>query len=504
MEFESEEDQEESPGIVGQAELIRSYLAYVGRALKAHRVLALSVFVAVASISGVVVALLPANYHCEMKLTSIGNEVFEDKKDNNGLGGAREFVKRHDNLVALATRLNLVQRWEADRPPVMRWKDDMMARIRGGRPSEADQLGALVYLLDSRLSIDAQEITLTIGVDWPRPETAAMIVEAAEQSFLEARHQEEISTIQEKMSILEQHASTLREEIDADADQLQRLREEKLAEVNKAFRQDNEGTAPSATALLPPPRRVARVAPPPDEQLPILKDQLDDKKKSLAALEADRSRRLGEARAHLEEIKIRFTPAHPAVLAAEQSVANLSRESEQVTSLRGEIKQLEADIKDRTVGASAEGFTGGGGGALGSPSPASSAGRAEALPADIMKLLDSGPGLDPAISSHLSGAVALYSHLREEIRGFQVGLDTAQAAFNHRYRVLIPVQVPNRPTKTKAPVILGGGIAAAVMLAVLLAVITELRKGVIVEYWQVHQMHLPVLGELRFPPSSGE
>jgi hypothetical protein len=102
----------------------------------------------------------------------------------------------------------------------------------------------------------------------------------------------------------------------------------------------------------------------------------------------------------------------------------------------------------------------------------------------------------------LGSAVSEYTRLRESIRGKQIALDTAQAAFNHRYKVLVPADVPSKPTKTKGPVILAGGIIAALVLGLLLAIAGELRTGVIVERWQVHQMEIPVLAELPFPPGS--
>jgi hypothetical protein len=38
----------------------------------------------------------------------------------------------------------------------------------------------------------------------------------------------------------------------------------------------------------------------------------------------------------------------------------------------------------------------------------------------------------------------------------------------------------------------------------LVPIIGELRGGMVVEYWQVRDFQLPVLGELRLPPGSNE
>ena len=83
-------------------------------------------------------------------------------------------------------------------------------------------------------------------------------------------------------------------------------------------------------------------------------------------------------------------------------------------------------------------------------------------------------------------------------------LDTAQVAFEHRYQIIVPAEVPNTPIKPKPLVILGAGVGISLLLALLLPILAELRRGVIVERWQVTQMQLPVLAELRLPPRSAD
>ena len=100
------------------------------------------------------------------------------------------------------------------------------------------------------------------------------------------------------------------------------------------------------------------------------------------------------------------------------------------------------------------------------------------LPSEIMRLLDSGTGIDPTVSAHLGSTVGEYTQLQETIRSKRLALDTAQAAFNHRYKILVPVEVPGKPNKSKGPVILIGGWLAGILLVLVYAVIAELRTGV--------------------------
>jgi uncharacterized protein involved in exopolysaccharide biosynthesis len=499
MELENQEPENQG-GAANQLELLKSYWSFIRRSVAARRWPVTAIFVLVASLAAVIAAILPVNYHCEMRLIALNNSVLEDDK-KAPLAGAREIIKRFESLTTLAKRADLVRRWDADRPPLYRFKDQMMAKLRGGGPSDADKLNAIVNSLDGRILVSSEDFTLTIGVDWPNAETSAVIVDTAKQTFLEARHAEEISTILERISILDDHAGKLREEIDGIVDQVQRLREDKAAQAEK------DKSQRAADAPAPTIRRPVRIAPPPDEELPALKDELEAKKKSIADLEADRARRLVEAQARLSETRLKYTPAHPAALAAEQTIASLSHESAQVSTLRTEVKQLEADIKKRIEDKPSAGLAGGGGGDGIAPLPAgSSASKSEVLPPDVMWLLDSGAGagIDPTVTAHLYNAVSEYTALRDSIRKRRIELDTAQAAFNHRYQILVPVEVPLKPMKTKGPIIVVGGLIMGLLIALAYAIAGELRRGIVVERWQVQAMELPILAELRLPPSSNE
>jgi capsular polysaccharide biosynthesis protein len=58
-----------------------------------------------------------------------------------------------------------------------------------------------------------------------------------------------------------------------------------------------------------------------------------------------------------------------------------------------------------------------------------------------------------------------------------------------------------KPSKPKVPLVLAVGFAVALALSLLIPILLELKTGTIVERWQVHQLNLPILGELHIPPS---
>jgi hypothetical protein len=170
-----------------------------------------------------------------------------------------------------------------------------------------------------------------------------------------------------------------------------------------------------------------------------------------------------------------------------------------VALLKSEIADVEGMLKQRELLAARTATTGGSVVTSGAPASAASAG----LPTEIIQALENND-VDPALSAQISGAVARYGALRDEIRAGRMQLDTAQAAFEHRYQIVVPVQVPTIPIKPKPPLIFGVGLGVSLLLGLLLPILAELKRGIIVERWQVTHMALPVLAELKLPPHSPE
>jgi hypothetical protein len=368
----------------------------------------------------------------------------------------------------------------------------------------------LVATLESKLMVNAGDTTMTIGVDWHEPTMAAKLVVATEQQFLETRHYAEVGTLAEYIQILEGHAQDLRQEIDEIADQIHKLASDRGRPANVA---PTPAPAASDSKVVPPPLRR-----PPvrsrlvlDEELPRLKMQLEEKKKTFAQLDDDHKRRLRELQLKLTEAKLRYTPAHPIVVDLEKQVAAMSEETPEMQALRGSIEQLEAEIKERTNASIAGSsprpeFIPGGAAAPGGQAPAGQPEPPQAgpLPADITQLQNSADSIDPAIAAQFRYAVAKYTTLRDQISTARIDLDAAQAAFKYRYQVLTPADVPNRAIKPKVPLIVAAGLIGGLLLALLLPIGLELKRGKIVERWQVAQIPLPILAELRFPPHSPE
>jgi len=483
---EHEGDEDQAAGGGGfNPELLRSYLSFAKRSIHKHRFAAIGLFLLGAGLTIALVKYLPRTYESRTVLMAQATAVLDRNDASNALSGADGLIKRRENLEALIRDTGLVRNAELRRPPLLKLKDRIVTSLFG-EMDEKTQIAVLVGTLENKINCSTENNQLTISVAWGDGQTAADLAQAARESFLRTRHSAEISAFEDKMAILDEHASKLRQDVALLASQMQ----------TESTGGATETPAPTTT---PAPARatVARGSSPrrPDamvtEQLTALKEKLTTAKAKLADLEGDWQRRLHEAKVKLDDMSLRLTPNHPEVVTQQQRVANLSQVPSEVASLRAEVSTLQGDIK---AGDLLVAHGGGSGGTV-------AGGSTESLPAEVLQAL-SKDNADPALRAQLSGAIIKYGDLRNEILNGKIELDTAQAAFNHRYQISVPAEVPDKASKPKPGVIVGGGFFISLLLALLVPILLELRKGVMVETWQVHELQLPVLAELRLPPRS--
>jgi hypothetical protein len=234
-----------------------------------------------------------------------------------------------------------------------------------------------------------------------------------------------------------------------------------------------------------------------------LKASLDAKQRALKELEDARLRRLAEAEATLTELRTKVTAAHPMTVAAEANIRSLSQDTPQLTGLRADVAALTATLRSKQA---AEELAAKGGPRVASVPPSAGvtgASGMEPLPAEIMRLLqEDDEKLDPAVAAQFRGAVNKYANLRDNIGTARLDLDRAQAAFRHRYQIMVPAEPPPKPSKPKVPLILGLGLVASLLGGWLAAILAQLRRGRVVERWQVYGLGIPLLGEVRWPPTS--
>ncbi|HVY25568.1 MAG TPA: hypothetical protein VHB79_03425 [Polyangiaceae bacterium] len=496
-----EDDSEEQDGpAVPPLELAKSYLAFAKRSLKSHRKLASIFTLALLALAIVAVVIWPRTYTCSTTLAAMDSKVLDGAtKIEEPLRGAEEIIRSHENVAAIVDEIKLTKRWDETVPPVSRLKNKVFALLRG-EMSEKDKKEALVLMAQNAITVIPPawgQSKLSINADWNDPTIAADLADAAEQSFLRARQVAEIASISEYIAILDGHANQLRTEIAQLAGQSQDARDEKLAQAKQAV-------TPAAPAAKPAPQARAAPAPrkAPTEDLSELRSELAAKQAAYKELEDGRQRRLVDAEATLTSLRSKFTDAHPMVVQAEDNVRSLSAPSPQALSLRSEVDALNATLKSKLA---AEELAAQGGPRVASVPPSSGtpgASGVEPLPAELMRLMqDDNDELDPAVAAQFRTAVQKYATLRDRIGTAKLDLDTARAAFKHRYQIVIPPEAPAKPSKPKVPLILGVGLVLSLLAGLVAAVIAELRRDRVVERWQVYGLGVPLLGEMSWPPA---
>jgi uncharacterized protein involved in exopolysaccharide biosynthesis len=505
MENESENNEEEQSGGGGfNPEALKSYLEFFKRATRPRKKLSRLIVLIGVVLTVLVVRYVPRTYTCTTVLMTVENAVLDENRSAAPLAGAKGLIMGHENLERLIRSTDLIRKAAERRPPLMHLKDKLVEAL-GGKMDAKTAMASMIGTLEVKLEVTVEKETVEIKSSWSDKVTAAELAEATKQGFLKMRHDAEISAFTEKMAILESHATKLREEVETLAAQMKASLAATAAEVARTGILPGGGKLkttdrPSASPLMGVGRRRAA----PGADLSDLRAELAGLKQKLATAENERNARISAERTKLDELKLRFTPVHPQVMMQEERLGIVSQVSSELALLRADVADAEAQLRQREamaesgpMGLAARPIAAGPAGAAGAAG-AGAAPVVEALPADILELLER-EDTEPALAAQMSGAVVRYARLRDDVRGAQMALDTAQAAFNHRYQVVIPVEQPNKPAKPNLIVIGIAGIVLSLLISLIVPIVLELRSGVMVEHWQVQHLQLPVLAELRLP-----
>ena len=461
--------------------LLRDYALYVLGSVRRHKVaVALTFGLVVAAAAGLLRGL-PKTYLVETRLLAQRNQVIA-ALGNPGRAlpfeadaptrAAAETIMRRDNLVALIRQTNSIVEWKRNRAPLLRVKDWMLRLLRREQ-TEEDELNEIVGLLDKRLKVTTGEGTVDIAVEWPDAHSAYRLAEAAQRNFFEARHISESSAISEAISLLEGHAALLRERVDQAAEQL-----------GKAT-----GSSSSAQAQrAPKPPSSPRAAPPEDPEVARLKVMLDAKQREAKDLNDFRAQKLAELNTRMTELRAIYSPAHPLIIDLQERIDSLEKqESPQVAALRQDQHEIEADLTRRGV------RTLSGEGSLAPARPA--AGEIQRLEREVAKFDD--PMVEN-VRGELRFALSKYATVLERIDNAHMELDAARAAFKYRYSVVRPAELPRSPIKPRPLPVMAAAVIAGLLFAVVLGTLLDLRRGLLLERWQVErQLGLPILVEVR-------
>lgn len=421
-----------------------------------RKAVALVVLVAVLAATVAYFVLSPPVYLVEAKvlaqrqqaLPSVVRPVYDDLPTRS----AWEMIHRRENLVAIV-RQAILRGNPSDAAvsvPETGVDDGVAAmfRRRGAAPSEESAEDVLVRILDKHLGVAVLDGTITISLYWRDAQQAYDIVQAALHNFLEARHVQEVTSIDEVISVLEARAAALHEDLETATEQARKR------------------------AMQPPRITTPRVRQA-SQELVRLQSLHEAKLRAIQDVEEFRRRRLADLQAQLDQARNTLSDAHPTVIALRKDIGALAIESPQMQALREEEQKVRRQVADR---AAQEG--------LQAPVGAAAAPIVE---------VGTRSEEDPRVRE----ARVQYEQMLARVNAAKVELDAARAAFKYRYNVIWPPQVPSEPDgpNPKKVFVLGG--FAALVLALGAAAAPDLLRGRIVERWQVEkELGLPVLGEI--------
>ena len=446
-------------------------LGFVLRAAWRHRLLTVAVLLVGFGAATTYYLTKRPTYRVEVKLfaekqrsvTAIDRPTVSDDLPTRT---ASDLVHHHQNLTNVIKQTSLLAAYAPEHRKLRESgvMDKLMALAAGESvPEEDDPVEALVNRLDRSLQVTVSDATVAISIDWPNAKQAYQIIEAVQQNFLEARHVQEITAIDEVIAILQGRATALRRELDTAID-----------ETKRAIAR-GEGQASAAAGGAP-----ARAgAPSGTEEIVRLRSMLEAKERAVRDVEDFRRRRLAELQSQLDEKRTVYADSYPAVQSLREDIAALSRESPQIVALRAEEQKLRAEYNQR---------------AATNRGAAVAAAAAVSTPRPTMPLME---GSLVEQSERVRDARFKYQQMVERLNAAQLDLDAARSAFKYRYDVIWPAELPRKPFSPNPKKILGGGAIASILLALLAAAGLDLVRGRIVERWQVERkLAIPVIAEL--------
>jgi uncharacterized protein involved in exopolysaccharide biosynthesis len=480
---------------------IKDLIGLFIRAPRRHRRAAIASLVLTLALGFAVASLWPRSYLCDVRILAQRNLVLPaldnparvvPREADNPTRNVSDTILQRDNIVALITQLDLIDRWQTNRAPILRLKDAIMG-ASGKKPE--DRLRDMIGLLEKRLTVYTDESSITISIEWPDPEVAYEIVSLVQKNFLEARYDANVTLITEAIRILDERAKPEAADVDAALADLTRVEADRRAATHPSsaaaatVRATMRGRSPSA------PGGAGSSGASPSGAAPSGSDaaaeELEEVRSRIRLLKETHDRELAQAQSQLADARTTLGPLHPTVVALNEKIAQLSQPSPELQTLSARERGLVALI-------------------AGPPAPAPQAPSAPA-PAALqppppvvsdfpLRGTEAEMRDDPQVVvalSKLQSVTAKYNELLSRMEAANIELEVTRAAFKYEYTVVRPAELPRGPLKPNAMLLLLVTAVLAVLLAMIVPGLLDLRRGRFVESWQVERdLKLPLLGEI--------
>jgi uncharacterized protein involved in exopolysaccharide biosynthesis len=450
------------PGDADEAAISPKEVAlFVVRAVRENLTVSTLAALVAATIGWTIVSALPETYDatCKIFMQDGGGvtSTLASGRDRNrfvdGERGMEEFILAHDNLLSIVREAKLVDKWPSTRPWPMRLKDRLTEYLFGP-PDRTFMERSFVEMLELSITAAKEGDSVRIHAQWRDGESAYEVARLVERNFLAARAAHDLGPIQRAIPFLEQQLQEADQEIESAVARLQKVRggRELPAEEPKTA---STPVGPSST------------------QIATLSSRLSEVRRQQRALTEPRRSRVSKLKLELIDMSAQYSPDHPLVRAQEARIATLSEPPAELNELREEEARIVSALSSRNERTAGQ----------------------PGKPAHLVTVSDD-PELAPS-QARLSSALRKSDETMAKLESARIELATAEADFKHRYVVVEEPDVPNAPLKQKKkPMLFVMVILATLVSGLLAGVLRELRKGRLVEPWQVRQLGLELLGEV--------
>jgi len=436
----------------------KELLAFGVRAVRQNLWVCLLVMLMTGLIGTSIVSAIPQSYDATCKIfiqdgggvtgsLASGRERYRPVEGTRGL---EEFILAHDNLVSIVREAKLVERWPSTRPWPMQLKDKLMEYL-AGPPDPRFMERGFVEMLALAITAAKDGESVRIHAQWRDGESAYEITRLVQRNFLAARAAHDHGPIQRAIPFLEQQLQEADQEIESAVHRVQ------------AAKAHAGGAAVTVAAPEAHTNGTSLV------QLADLSRRLSEVRRQQRALTEPKRRKVAELKMELIDMSASYSSDHPLIRQQEARIATLSEVPPELAELREEETKIVSALSSR--GAKPE-------------SPTTKAPVAD------------DPDL-AAAQARLGSVLRKSDDVMAKLESARIELATAEADFKHRYVVVEEPEVPSAPLKPKKKFQLFlASLFAALLLGAVAGVVRELRKGHLVELWQVRQLGIELLGEV--------
>jgi uncharacterized protein involved in exopolysaccharide biosynthesis len=438
------------------------------RAVRQNILLCALIALLVSAIGITVVSALPTIYDATGKIfiqetgsvtTSIASGG-SHYRAGEAMRGLQEFILARENLLSIAREAKLVDKWPGTRPWPMRIKDKVFAYLFG-TASRKDLERAFAEMLNTSIQAQKDGDSVRINAQWRSRDSAYDIARLVQRNFLAARAANDLGPIRRAIPFLEaqlQEADTAIENAVSRVQAAKTQNDLPAPAPGGAKPDDGKPAGPSTSSL----------------ELANLSRQLADTRRQQRALMEPRRQRIAELKIELIDMSASYSPEHPLVRQREARIATLSELPPEVTALKEKEAQLLSALSSRGVTRSS----------------------AEAAAVMVQQPLNRDPELAP-LQARLGSALRKSEDIAVRLEQAQIELATAEADFRHRYVVVEEPEVPSNPIKPKGrPLLFLLAVLAGLLLGAGAGPIRELRRGRLVDLWQVRALGIELLGEV--------